>query len=77
MTTPQQPARLVDSLHALTGEIQANYLVARLLERDLGKMVTAAEADSIVTLVAGIEQPRGQVAANVQQHDDAQQQAQQ
>jgi hypothetical protein len=73
MTTPQpqQPTSVVDSLHAITGEIQANQLVARLVQYGIGKLLTPKEADSIVTLIAGIEQPRAQVAANVPHDHDA------
>lgn len=72
MTTPQQP-RLVDSLHAITGEIQANQLVARLLEHGLGKLLTAADTDHICGLVWSLEQPHQQ-PVNVPQftpHDDS------
>lgn len=73
MTQPQ-PQRLVDSLHAITGELQANLLIARLAEHGIGKLLTQGEADSIVTLIAGIEQPRRQVAASVPADQQAQQQ---
>lgn len=58
---PMQP-RMIDSLHAITGELASNPLIARLAERRLGAMLTQAEADSIVTLIAGIEQVRAQHA---------------
>lgn len=67
---PQQPKRLVDSLHEITGEIQANPLVARLLQYGLGSMLTTGEADHITALIASLEQPR----RVIQQHDDAVQQ---
>ena len=63
VSTPQQPASVVESLHAITGEIQANKLVARLVQYGMGKLLNSAEADSVVTLIAGIEKPRAQVAA--------------
>lgn len=56
---PQQPARLVDSLHAITGEIQANPFVARILEHGLGKLLTPGEADHFCALIASLEQGRG------------------
>jgi len=75
VTQPQQP-RIVDSLHAITGEIQANPLVARLLEYGLGKLLSPAEADHFAALIAAVEEPHRQAAANVQvQHDGTQQQA--
>lgn len=66
VTTPKQ-ASVVESLHAITGEIQANPLVARLIQYRIGTLLTAEEADHFVALMAGIEQPRRPVAA---QHDD-------
>jgi hypothetical protein len=71
VTQPQQQPRIVDSLHAITAEIQANPLVARLVEHRLGTLLTPAEADHFAALIAGLEQPR-RVAQ--QQHDDVQQQ---
>lgn len=70
MTQPQ-PQRVVDSLRAITAELASNPLIARLAEHGLGKMLTGPEADSIATIIAGIEQPRRQAAAQQQQqHDD-------
>jgi hypothetical protein len=58
MTTPQQPARLVDSLHAITGELASNPLIARLAEHRLGSLLTLQEADHFAALIASVEQPR-------------------
>ena len=71
---PQQPARLVDSLHAITGEIQANPLVARLLEYGLGKLLSPQEADHFAALIAAVEEPHRQTAMNVPPHDGGTQQ---
>ena len=81
MTTPQQPQRTVDYLHALTGDIAANNLASALIENNLGKQLYDTEIATVLTFVSGIEKPRQQAAANVpaftpagQQHDQAQQQ---
>ena len=71
MTAPQQP-RVVDSLHAITAEIQANNLAAALIESQLGSRLSASEIGTVLTFVSGIEDPRRR--AQAQQQHDAQQQ---
>ena len=74
----QQPARIVDSLHAITAEIQANPLVARLIEHGLGTRLTGPEADHFAALIASLEQNRGpkyaQLPPDTAPHDGGTQQ---
>lgn len=59
MTTPQQS--VVDSLHAITGELAANKLVSRLVQYGIGKRLTAQQADHFVTVINDQEQANAQV----------------
>lgn len=68
-----QPQRVVDSLHAITSEIQANPLVARLIERGLGKLLTLQEADHFAALIAAVEEPHRQASMNIPPRDGTQQ----
>ena len=66
MTTPQQP-HVADSLHAITGEIQGNPLLVRLLDSGLGKALTDGQSASLANLVAAIEREQQRNAAIVAQ----------
>lgn len=59
VTTPQQQ-RVVDSLHAITGEIQSNSLIGALVEQRLGALLSPGEISTVLTFVSGLERPRRQ-----------------
>jgi len=77
MTTPQQPAHVVDSLHAITAELASNGFIARLADSGLGKTLTGGQCEAVANLVATIEREQqrnaaivAQVWGHVQQSDE-------
>jgi hypothetical protein len=64
VTTPQQPAHVVDSLHAITAELASNGFIARLADSGLGKALTDGQAAAVAALVATIEREQAQQQRN-------------
>jgi len=74
MTTPQQPAHVVDSLHAITAELASNGFIARLADSGLGKALSDSQSTAIAGLVTVLEREQAQqqrnaaIVAQVWQH---------
>jgi hypothetical protein len=83
MTTPQQPtkqefldamARLIPSMHAITGELVSNNLIVSLAERRLGKALTDSQCAAVIALIAAVERNAAivqQIWGRLQQSDEA------